>query len=235
VASGGSASLDINAEILAAADHQVVTNQAEVTAIDAPAIAGQTASVDLQVGTPLLDVTFSSFNVDDDWYLAEGPISMEQHLDIIYDFTIKNNGPMFADDVVTLRINDLTVRDSHEAISSYNLMRKRIENAVGLNCDDNDDTTYDYDITTLPKECTLYSLNQNESIDIRIVVYLKNFASESIPDLLIDYDFELLNENPDPEVSFSQLKGRTEVGGTIPLSGGGGGGGGGCFISGVLE
>lgn len=230
VAAGASARLDIDMEILAGADQQALTNQATVSAVDAPAVAGQTASVDLHVGTPLLDVAFSSFGVDDDWYLAEGAMYMEEHLDIIYDFTITNTGPGFANDVVTLRINDLTVKDTHGDISGFNTMLKRIESADGLNCDDDDDSTYDYDITTLPKECTLDSLNQNESIDIQIVVYLKCPSSESIPDLLIDYDFELVNANPDPFVSYSQVQDRTEVGGTGGLLGGGGGGGG-CFIS----
>lgn len=58
VAAGVSAHIDIDMETLVGADQQTLANNAEVAAIEAPAIAGLTASADLDIHAEAADLDF---------------------------------------------------------------------------------------------------------------------------------------------------------------------------------
>ncbi len=96
VATGGSASLDINMTILAGADQLVLTNVAEVTAIGAPAIAGQTTSVDLDVRPPEADLDFVLVMMEDLGDVGGGVYKTR------VTSTVQNNGPDAAEGMVVI-------------------------------------------------------------------------------------------------------------------------------------
>lgn len=90
VAAGASASLDIDMEILAGAAAQVLTNEAAVTAVDAPAVAGDSASIGLNVaalGVLGADLDILSINEEDLGDVGGGVFKTR------FTITIRNNGP----------------------------------------------------------------------------------------------------------------------------------------------
>lgn len=96
VATSESASMDINVTILSGSDQQTLTNEAEVTAIDAPGVAGQTASVDLAVHSQEADLEFvliTSENLGD----VGGGVYKTR-----VTSTVRNNGPDAAEGVVVI-------------------------------------------------------------------------------------------------------------------------------------
>jgi uncharacterized repeat protein (TIGR01451 family) len=94
VAGGNSARLDIHMIILDEADQQVLTNQAEVTAIDAPAAAGQSAAADLDVHPQEADLEFVLLSTEDLGDVGGGVYKTR------VTNTVRNNGPDDAESVV---------------------------------------------------------------------------------------------------------------------------------------
>ncbi len=109
LAVGESASLDIDMTIQTGADHQRLTNQAEVTAINAPAASGQTASVGLTVGEPEADLEFVLISSVDLGDVGGGVFKTR------VTSTVRNNGAGDAEAVVVVYDYPRTL-ESPEAI-----------------------------------------------------------------------------------------------------------------------